>query len=56
MRSWQLIFYQSRVNNGLYSGDILPEQRWDWPRGTWFQTRLSYLRGHRKELATKHAA
>jgi hypothetical protein len=42
--SWQLIFKQSRVNNGAYHGDRLPAQNWHWPQGTWFQTRLRNLR------------
>ena len=49
MRSWQLIFLQSKVNNGAYDGDRLPPQTWDWPEGTWFQTRLHYLRSNRKD-------
>jgi hypothetical protein len=44
MSSWQLIFKQSRVNNGAYDGDRLPAQNWHWPQGTWFQTRLRNLR------------
>jgi hypothetical protein len=44
MSSWQLIFKQSRVNNGAYDGDRLPAQDWYWPQGTWFQTRLRNLR------------
>lgn len=44
MTPWQLIFRQSRVNNGPYYGDSLPAQNWDWPQGTWFQERLRYLR------------
>jgi hypothetical protein len=44
MSSWQLIFKQSRVNNGAYDGDRLPAQNWYWPQGTWFQTRLRNLR------------
>jgi hypothetical protein len=44
MSSWQLIFKQSRVNNGAYDGDRLPAQNWHWPQGTWFQTRLHSLR------------
>ena len=48
MSSWQLIFSQSRVNNGAYNGDRLPAQNWDWPQGTWLQTRLRYLRGNRR--------
>lgn len=43
MTSWELIFLQSTVNNGAYDGDHLPEQTWDWPRGTWFQERLRYI-------------
>src|SRR5262245_51586990 len=49
MTSWQLIFLQSRVNNGAYDGDYLPAQNWDWPRDTWFQERLYYLRRERTE-------
>ncbi|MGH7766787.1 MAG: hypothetical protein ACREQP_04980 [Candidatus Binatia bacterium] len=44
MSPWQLIFRQSRVNNGLYDGDRLPAQNWDWPQGTWLQERLRYVR------------
>ena len=42
--SWQLIFQQSKVNNGAYDGDRLPAQNWHWPQGTWLQKRLRYLR------------
>ena len=41
MSSWQLIFQQSKVNNGVYNGDRFPAQHWEWPRETWFQTRLA---------------
>jgi len=44
MSSWQLIFQQSKVNNGVYNGDRFPAQHWEWPRETWFQTHLRYLR------------
>jgi hypothetical protein len=44
MNSWELIFTQSRVNNGAYDGDRLVGNHWQWPKGTWFQTRLRYLR------------
>jgi hypothetical protein len=43
MGFWQLIFQQSKANNGAYDGDRLPMQNWDWPQGTWFQKRLRYL-------------
>jgi hypothetical protein len=44
MNSWQDIFQQSRVNRGTYVGDRLPAQHWQWPRNTWFQQRIRYLR------------
>jgi hypothetical protein len=55
--SWQLIFQQSKVNNGAYDGDRLPAQNWHWPQGTWLQTRLRHLRKgngtYSKELTEK---
>jgi len=44
MSSWQLIFSQSKVNNGTYDGDRLVSQSWAWPKETWFQTRLRDMR------------
>jgi hypothetical protein len=44
MSYWQLIFLQSKANNGLYDEDELPRQNWKWPRGTWFQERRRYVR------------
>ena len=44
MNAWELIFRQSRVNSDSYDEDQLPAQNWHWPQGTWFQTRLRYLR------------
>lgn len=44
MNQWQWIFRQSKVNDGLYDGDRLAPQNWDWPRQTWFQERLQYFR------------
>ncbi len=44
MSSWQLIFLQSKVNNGAYEGDRLPAHVWHWPEGTWFQKRRNYVR------------
>jgi hypothetical protein len=44
MSSWQLIFMQSKVNNGAYNGDRLFAQNWDWPKETWLQKRLRDLR------------
>jgi len=53
MSSWQLIFQQSKVNNGAYDGDRLPPQKRDWPRETWFQTRLRRLRRGQGKYAKK---
>ena len=55
MTSWELIFLQSRVNHGAYDGDHLPAQNWDWPRGTWFQERLYYLRARRRQIAQRNS-
>jgi hypothetical protein len=43
---WESIFAQSRVNKGYYAEDCLPQLKWDWPKGTWFQSRLDYIRHH----------
>ena len=40
MVSWQLIFSQSNVNDGVYDGDRLVVRNWEWPKETVFQTRL----------------
>ena len=44
MNIWQSVFSQSRANHGHYDEDRLPEFRWEWPKGTWFQMRLDYAR------------
>lgn len=44
MSNWQKIFIQSRVNGGPYRGDQLPQHKWEWPRGTWFQNRVCRVR------------
>ena len=46
MNVWSSIFFQSRVNDGRYDEDELPQFNWEWPSGTWFQSRLNYLRYH----------
>jgi len=57
MSTWEAIFMQSRVNQGYYSEDELPQRPWEWPTATWFRTRLEevreqettgFLRLHRK--------
>jgi hypothetical protein len=49
MISWQNIFSQSKVNNGIYDGDRLVAQSWSWPEETWFQIRLRDLRKSKRE-------
>lgn len=46
MNAWESIFVQSPVNEGHYDEDELPHLNWNWPRETWFQTRLSQMRVH----------
>ncbi len=50
MNGWELIFMQSPINNGYYEETELPQQNWRWPQGTWFQTRLSFVRESRPPL------
>ncbi|MBI2350187.1 MAG: hypothetical protein HYV00_01660 [Deltaproteobacteria bacterium] len=50
MSSWQLIFLQSKANDGLYDEDGLPQQNWKRPQGTWFQKRLRYVREAQRQL------
>lgn len=38
---WQLIALQSRANGCFYQFDKLPQVKWQWPIGTWFQARLA---------------
>jgi hypothetical protein len=44
LTSWQLIFLQSKVNGCAYRGEELPQRKWEWPKNTWLQERLSQLR------------
>jgi hypothetical protein len=44
MSQWQLIFSQSRVNGAIYRGEILVPHPWAWPKKTWFQRRLAFVR------------
>jgi hypothetical protein len=41
---WQLIFLQSKVNGAPYHGEKLSGHNWNWPRNTYFQRRLQFLR------------
>jgi hypothetical protein len=49
MNSWELIFIQSRANNGWYDEDALPTYVWAWPKETWLKKRLRDLRSEEKE-------
>ena len=53
MNVWESVFLQSRVNNGTYDEDGLPQLHWDWPKGTWLQSRLYFLRERRNVLSLK---
>ena len=51
--SWQRIFLQSKANGAAYNGEQLVGFNWDWPKNTFLQRRLEYLRKYRSsdELA-----
>jgi hypothetical protein len=53
MNAWESIFEQSPANNGHYKEDVLTEYFWDWPRGTWLQDRLEYVREHEPTAGLK---
>jgi hypothetical protein len=41
MNVWESVISRSRVNDGCcYDEARLPEFRWEWPKGTWFQARV----------------
>jgi hypothetical protein len=44
---WQLVFLQSKANGCSYRDEDLPNMKWQWPRDTWFQEKLSR---HLKDL------
>jgi hypothetical protein len=46
MNTWESIFVQSPVNEGHYDEEELPYLTWNWPKETWFQTRLTEMRKH----------
>ena len=51
MSAWETIFVQSPVNDGDYDEEKLPYVNWHWPRETWFQSRLDYVREHEPVIA-----
>ncbi|HKY06817.1 MAG TPA: hypothetical protein VJQ55_01180 [Candidatus Binatia bacterium] len=56
MNTWEAIFSQSPVNKGLYDGEKLPQVHWDWPKRTWFQSRLTQVREHDRPWSVKGVA
>lgn len=50
MNAWESVFQQSPVNDGWYEEDELPQQYWEWPKGTWFQARLDHVRDRKPVL------
>lgn len=46
MNVWESVFTQSPANTGHYNEADLPNHNWDWPKNTWFQARLDYMREH----------
>lgn len=53
MKTWEAVFSQSPVNQGYYDESCLPQIHWGWPRGTWFQSRLDYIRDHERLSGVK---
>jgi hypothetical protein len=53
MNAWEAIFTQSPANNGYYEEDELAQGYWEWPRHTWLQDRLEYVRGHELAMGLK---
>jgi hypothetical protein len=53
MNTWEAIFSQSPVNQGYYNEAGLPQNHWGWPRGTWFQSRLDFIRDQERTLNPK---
>lgn len=54
MNAWESIFLQSPVNDGCYEEEVLPQLNWLWPKETWFQHRLDYVREHVAPLRLKY--
>ena len=44
---WQRIFLQSKVNGALYREEQQLGFKWQWPKDTYLQRRLEYLRTFR---------
>jgi hypothetical protein len=50
---WQLVFLQSKVNGGPYTGEWLSLRSWKWPENTYLQRRLNHLRRYRNDNADR---
>jgi len=53
MNAWEAIFTQSPANNGYYEEKALAQRYWEWPRHTWLQDRLEYVREHEPTIGLK---
>jgi hypothetical protein len=53
MNAWEAIFTQSPANNGFYEENELAQSYWEWPRRTWLQDRLQYVREHELAMGLK---
>lgn len=53
MNAWEAIFTQSPANNGFYAENELAQGYWEWPRRTWMQDRLEYVREHEVAMGLK---
>ncbi len=52
---WQLVFSQSKTNGAPYHGEELPRHKWEWPKDTYLQRRLRYLKESQSpDLNTLH--
>jgi hypothetical protein len=53
---WQLIFEQSPVNGGVYTGDQLVQRVFNPAKNTWFQKRLDHVRAELKKEILDHGS
>jgi hypothetical protein len=45
VKAWLSTLFENPIR-GDYESDELPQQNWQWPKDTWFQGRLDYVREH----------
>ena len=53
MNAWESIFLQSPANEGCYDEEDLPQLNWEWPKETWFRSRLDYVREREPVLSLR---